>query len=65
MLGFELMKTITAQGPITTEELRQMAASRTWELVNLRPSLGNRSRGVDDPSLRERITHLVARLVRD
>jgi len=33
-------------------------------MVNLRPSLGNRSRGVDDPAIRERITRLVGGLVR-
>jgi hypothetical protein len=33
-------------------------------MINLRPSFGNRSRGVDDPAAREAITSLVARLVR-
>jgi hypothetical protein len=33
-------------------------------MINLRPSVGNRSRGVDDAATRERITHLVQRLVR-
>jgi hypothetical protein len=28
-------------------------------LINLRPSQGNRSRGVDDPATRERITRIV------
>ena len=32
-------------------------------LINLRPSVGNRSRGVDDPELRERIRSLVAEMV--
>ena len=32
-------------------------------MINLRPSFGNRSRGVDDPSLRERIAALVSTLV--
>lgn len=32
-------------------------------LINLRPSLGNMSRGVDDPALREEIRSLVQRLV--
>jgi len=32
-------------------------------MINLRPSFGNRSRGVDDPATRERITALVGRLV--
>ena len=33
-------------------------------MINLRPSFGNRSRGVDDPATRERIATLVQRLVR-
>ena len=33
-------------------------------MINLRPSFGNRSRGVDDPSTRAAIAELVARLVR-
>jgi hypothetical protein len=32
-------------------------------MINLRPSFGNRSRGVDDPATREAIVHLVRRLV--
>ena len=33
-------------------------------MINLRPSFGNRSRGVDDPATREAIARLVSRLVR-
>jgi len=33
-------------------------------MINLRPSFGNRSRGVDDPATRSAIASLVARLVR-
>ena len=33
-------------------------------MINLRPSFGNRSRGVDEPATREAITSLVNRLVR-
>lgn len=33
-------------------------------MINLRPSSGNRSRGVDDPATREAILELVDRLVR-
>ena len=33
-------------------------------MINLRPSFGNRTRGVDDPVIRERITRLVVGLVR-
>ena len=34
-------------------------------MINVRPSLGNRSRGVDDPGLRDRIRVVVDRLVHD
>ena len=33
-------------------------------MINLRPSFGNRSRGVDDPGTRAEVAALVARLVR-
>jgi hypothetical protein len=33
-------------------------------MINLRPSFGNRSRGVEDPATREAILQLVERLVR-
>jgi hypothetical protein len=33
-------------------------------MINLRPSSGNRSRGVDDPVTREAIADLIRRLVR-
>jgi len=33
-------------------------------MINLRPSFGNRSRGVDDPVIRDRIADLVTLLVR-
>lgn len=33
-------------------------------MINLRPSLGNRSRGVDDPATRETIRSLVGQLVK-
>lgn len=33
-------------------------------MINLRPSFGNRSRGVDDPGTRDRISEAVRRLVR-
>jgi hypothetical protein len=33
-------------------------------MINLRPSFGNRSRGVDDPATRDAIADLVRRLVR-
>ena len=33
-------------------------------MINLRPSFGNRSRGVDDPATRAAIADLIGRLVR-
>jgi hypothetical protein len=33
-------------------------------MINLRPSQGNRSRGVDGPGMRQKITEIVLRLVR-
>ena len=32
-------------------------------MINLRPSFGNRTRGVDDPEIRSRIVLLVGQLV--
>ena len=32
-------------------------------MINLRPSQGNRSRGVEDPQIRQKIVEIVARLV--
>lgn len=32
-------------------------------MINLRPSAGNRSRGIDDPNVRDRIREIVKRLV--
>jgi hypothetical protein len=34
-------------------------------ILNIRPSQGNRSRGVDDPIIRERIQQIVTRLVKE
>jgi hypothetical protein len=34
-------------------------------IINIRPSQGNRSRGVDDPVIREKIFQIVARLVKE
>jgi hypothetical protein len=33
-------------------------------MINLRPSAGNRSRGIDDPATRDQIITLVGRLIR-
>ena len=32
-------------------------------MVNLKPSFGNRTRGVDDPAVREKIQHIVRSLI--
>jgi hypothetical protein len=32
-------------------------------MINLRPSQGNRSRGVEDPGVRQRIVEIISRLV--
>ncbi|MEW6610349.1 MAG: DUF5674 family protein [Patescibacteria group bacterium] len=34
-------------------------------MINLRPSQGNRSRSVEDPTIRQTITHIVASLITD
>jgi hypothetical protein len=34
-------------------------------IINIRPSQGNRSREVEDPAVREKIFHIVARLVKE
>ncbi|MCX6766032.1 MAG: DUF5674 family protein [Candidatus Moranbacteria bacterium] len=33
-------------------------------MINLRPAQGNRSRGVDDPQIRERILEIVSKLIK-
>jgi hypothetical protein len=67
------MRTVTARNRISLHDLRGLAAARFGELVkaglefdsmtNLRPSFGNRSRGVDDPAIRDRIADLLRGLV--
>ncbi|MBU2603166.1 MAG: hypothetical protein KKA32_13525 [Actinobacteria bacterium] len=52
--------------PIPREELVRMAHARFGDFVkavNIRPSQGNRSRGVDDPAIRGRILALVDALL--
>jgi hypothetical protein len=43
------------------------SGSEDWiefdSMINLRPSQGNRSRGVEDPEIRQRILDIVTRLV--
>jgi hypothetical protein len=32
-------------------------------MINLRPSQGNRSRGIDDPSMRQKVKEIVKQLI--
>ncbi len=58
------MTRATASYPVSLEQVRQLARGRFGDMmINLRPSFGNRSRGVDDPSTREAIVRVVERLV--
>ena len=56
------------QGDLWGVNLYPDAAGDDWlefdSMINLRPSIGNRSRGVDDPATRAAIADLVARVVR-
>jgi len=45
-------------------ELSESEWIESDSMINLRPSFGNRSRGVDDPAIREKIAALVGDLVR-
>ena len=58
------MRKATEAEPITLDEIRPLAAARFGDMINLRPSFGNRSRSVDDPTTRTAIAAMVARLVR-
>jgi hypothetical protein len=64
----ELLADGSAQQDLWGINLYPDLAEADWlefdSLINLRPSFGNRSRGVDDPATRERIAALVRRLVR-
>ena len=57
----------SAQADLWGINLYPEAGEADWlefdSMINLRPSWGNRTRGVDDPVTREAITALVARLV--
>ena len=61
------MTTATASHPVSIEQVQQLARGRFGDMVkavvDLRPSFGNRSRGVDDPATREALAKLVDRLV--
>jgi hypothetical protein len=64
----ELLAEGSAQHDLWGINLYPDVAGPDWlefdSMINLRPSFGNRSRGVDDPEAREAITSLVHRLVR-
>ena len=64
----ELLADGSAQRDLWGINLYPGVESPDWlefdSMVNLRPSFGNRSRGVDDPAIREAIVGLVERLVR-
>ncbi len=48
---------------ITADELMEMAREGFGDMVNIRPSRGNMSRGVDDAAIRELIEKIVDKLV--
>lgn len=64
----ELLAEGSAQEDLWGINLYPDVAGPDWlefdSMINLRPSFGNRSRGVDDPATRESIGSLVHRLVR-
>jgi hypothetical protein len=63
-----LLETGSGQANLWGINLYPDAAEEDWiefdSMINLRPSQGNRSRGVDDPDVRRRIREIVSRLVR-
>jgi hypothetical protein len=64
----ELLAQGSAQRDLWGINLYPDLAGDDWlefdSMINLRPSFGNRSRGVDDPATREAVATLVRRLVR-
>ncbi len=64
----ELLADGSAQRDLWGINLYPEAAEPDWlefdSMINLRPSFGNRSRGVDDPDTRQAIADLVRRLIR-
>jgi hypothetical protein len=64
----ELLAEGSAQSDLWGINLYPDVTGSDWlefdSMINLRPSFGNRSRGVDDPATREAIANLVDRLVR-
>lgn len=63
----ELLAEGSAQQDLWGINLYPDLAEPDWlefdSMINLRPSFGNRSRGVDDLAIRQRIAGLVQRLV--
>jgi hypothetical protein len=63
----ELLAEGSAQEDLWGINLYPDVEDDTWleldSMINLRPSFGNRSRGVDDPATREAIARLVAQVV--
>ena len=64
----ELLAEGSAQPDLWGINLYPDLAGDEWlefdSMINLRPSFGNRSRGIDDPAIREAVANLVERLVR-
>jgi uncharacterized protein DUF5674 len=64
----ELLAEGAAQADLWGINLYPEVSGPEWlefdSMINLRPSFGNRSRGVDDPAIRNAIAELIARLVR-
>ncbi len=62
-----LLGASSAQQDLWGINLDPDVAGEDWiefdSMINLRPGSGNRSRGVDDPAVRERIRAIVTRLV--
>ncbi len=62
------MRRIAAPDTISLDEIRVLADARFGDMINgminLRPSCGNRSRGVDDPATRAAIAAFIERVVR-
>ncbi|MHB8893753.1 MAG: DUF5674 family protein [Candidatus Geothermincolia bacterium] len=63
-----LLEDGSSQGDLWGINLYPDVAGDDWlefdSMINLRPASGNRSRGVDDPGIRDRIRVVVTRLVR-
>jgi len=62
-----LLENGSAQGDLWGINLYPDVDGEDWiefdSMINLRPASGNRSRGIDDPVVRDRIRDIVTRLV--